>query len=196
MKQQRFAIFAVLTGAICLTGLFVLVWNLAKPVADVYLIPRSIQTNSTGTLCMLIAVTNRSNRTYGVAFATETKPSGGWADPSRVKQHFGVCPGETLEPTSGTEVLVPVPQTRLPWRVTAAYFAKDEKIPSGLGRYWKSVRMRWNPGHYLKHVTTSEISSNQRIEPMTRSAVSLLFRSDATNALLVMAHPCRSLEKP
>jgi hypothetical protein len=29
------------------------------------------------------------------------------------------------------------------------------------------------------------------IEPMTRSAIALLFQSDATGALLVMAHPYR-----
>jgi hypothetical protein len=32
--------------------------------------------------------------------------------------------------------------------------------------------------------------ANQRVEPMTRSAVSLLFQSTAACALLVMAHPC------
>ena len=109
-------------------------------------------------MCGLIAVTNISNRTYGVAFATETKPSGGWANPSRFKQHFGVCPGETLEPMSGTEVLVPVPQTGVTWRVMVAYFAKDQKIPSdSLGKYWRSFRMLWNRSHYVKHVATSEI---------------------------------------
>jgi hypothetical protein len=107
---------------------------------------------------VLVGVTNRGSHVYGIAFATETKPSDGWAHPSRVKQRFGVCPGETLEPGSGVEVLVPVPHTGVPWRVTAAYFAKDEKISSRwLGRYWRSVRMRWNPGHYLEHVATSEI---------------------------------------
>jgi hypothetical protein len=35
-------------------------------------------------------------------------------------------------------------------------------------------------------------SSNQRIEPMTRSAVTLLLQSGAIGALLVMAHPGRS----
>jgi len=33
---------------------------------------------------------------------------------------------------------------------------------------------------------------NQRIESMTRSAVTLLFQSGVTGALLVMAHPFRS----
>ena len=32
---------------------------------------------------------------------------------------------------------------------------------------------------------------NQRIEPMTRSAMTLRFQSDAVGALLVMAHPGR-----
>ena len=158
MKQQRFGSLVLLSGAICLTGLTVLVWNLPKPVNDVSLTVRSIRTNSSGTLCRLIGVTNASDRTYGVAFATEIKPSGGWANPSRFKQHFGVCPGETLEPRSGTEVLVPVPQTGVTWRVMVAYFAKDEKIPSDwLRRCWRSFRMRWNRGHYVKHVATSEI---------------------------------------
>jgi len=35
------------------------------------------------------------------------------------------------------------------------------------------------------------ISSSQRIEPMTRSAVMSLLNSDAVDALLVMAHPHR-----
>ena len=35
-------------------------------------------------------------------------------------------------------------------------------------------------------------SPNHRIEPMTRSAMTPLFQSSATDALLVMAHPCRS----
>jgi hypothetical protein len=34
-------------------------------------------------------------------------------------------------------------------------------------------------------------SFNQRIEPMTRSAVMLLMQSGILDALLVMAHPCR-----
>jgi hypothetical protein len=40
--------------------------------------------------------------------------------------------------------------------------------------------------------------ANQRIEPMTRSAVTLLVQSAASGALLVMAHPYRSaeLQKP
>src|SRR5258708_32176786 len=36
---------------------------------------------------------------------------------------------------------------------------------------------------------------NQRVEPMTRSAVTLLFQSTAAGALLVMAHPCRYTEE-
>ena len=40
-------------------------------------------------------------------------------------------------------------------------------------------------------VHRSEIS-NQRAEPMTSSAVTLLFQSGATGALLIMARPCRS----
>ena len=35
-------------------------------------------------------------------------------------------------------------------------------------------------------------SANQRIEPMTRSAIALIFEADAIGALLVMAHPYRS----
>ena len=38
-------------------------------------------------------------------------------------------------------------------------------------------------------------SPNQRIEPMTRSAVSLVSRSGAIHALLVVAHPCRYLSE-
>jgi hypothetical protein len=115
---------------ILMTSLLVLVWGQQRPVAGVYLLPRGIQTNSTGTLCMLVAVTNRSSRTYGIGFAIQTKPAGGWTAPSLIK-HFDACSGEQLQPGSGIEVLVPVPQTRVPWRVAAAYFDKDEKIPSG-----------------------------------------------------------------
>ena len=32
---------------------------------------------------------------------------------------------------------------------------------------------------------------NQRMEPMTRSAITLLFQSNVAGALLVMAHPYR-----
>jgi hypothetical protein len=39
---------------------------------------------------------------------------------------------------------------------------------------------------------TRHASPNQRIEPMTRSAISQRFQSNATGALLVMAHPGRS----
>jgi hypothetical protein len=36
-------------------------------------------------------------------------------------------------------------------------------------------------------------TANQRVEAMTRSAVTLLFQSGATGALLVMPHPFRSV---
>ena len=36
---------------------------------------------------------------------------------------------------------------------------------------------------------------NQRVEPMTRSAMTLRFQSNAAGALLVMAHPYRYAEQ-
>ena len=161
MKRSRFSILALLTAALCLTALLVLVWNQPEPAADVFLVTHGIQTNSAGTLCMQVGATNRSNRTYGVGFGSQSKPAGGWTDPSRI-QHFNLCTGE-LQPTSGIEVLVPLPPSPGPWRLAAAYFDKDEMIPSGwLGRYWRSVRMRWNRSHYLKITTTPEVSSKNR----------------------------------
>jgi hypothetical protein len=38
-------------------------------------------------------------------------------------------------------------------------------------------------------------SPNQRVEAMTRSAVTLLFQSKSTGALLVMPHPYRSAKQ-
>ena len=50
-------------------------------------------------------------------------------------------------------------------------------------------------GHDARVRTMTRIGydepANKRIEPMTRSAIGLLFQSDAMGALLVMAHPCR-----
>ena len=45
------------------------------------------------------------------------------------------------------------------------------------------------PSTFTRRVAAS---FNQRIEPMTRSAMRLLFLSNAAGALLVMAHPYRS----
>ena len=155
-------ILAFLLAGICLTGLLVLFWGQLRPVTDISIWPRGIQTNSTGTSCMLVAVTNRSSRTYIIWFATLTKAEGGWADPSLIK-HFDACGSEQLQPGSGVEVLVPVPQTRVPWRVAAAY--SDVQIPRGLGRIWRSLMFRLNQRHYLKFLTTPEISSNEGARP-------------------------------
>ena len=165
MKYYRFAVIALLTAGICLTGLLVLVQHLPIPVTDVYLVPHGIQTNSTGRLCMLVGVTNRSSRTYGVAFASQTTPGRSWTHPFQVFpiKHFGACPGQTIDPNCGIDVLVPLPRTSGPWRVAVGCFDKGEKIPDGnLGRWWRSVRMRFNRSHYLKLLVTPAISTNQR----------------------------------
>jgi len=123
-------------------------------------VPRGIQTNSAGTFCMLVAVTNRSSVTYGVGFAAQAKAAGIWADPSLIK-HFDACSGEQLPPGGEIEVLVPVPQTSGPWRVAAAYY--DKQMPGNwIERYCRSVWMRLSRGHGLRFVTSPELSSNSR----------------------------------
>jgi len=152
MKRRRFAILGLLVVGICLAGLLALFLGQPRPVVDVCLLPCGMQTNSAGTLCLLVAVANNSSSTYGIGFAAQTKPAGDWADPSLIR-HFDARSGETLQPFSEVEVLVPVPQTCGAWRVVVAYYQRQ--IPTDwLGRYWRSVRMRLSPGHGLKFAAT------------------------------------------
>ena len=159
MRQRRFAILVLLVSGICVAGLLLL---LVQPneVTDVCLFPRGMETNSAGTLCLRVAVTNSGPMTFGIGFAIQTKLAGGWEPASTIK-HFNVCSGETLQPRGEVEVLVPVPQTRLAWRVAAAYY--DKRMPADwLGRYWRTFHMRFSRGHGLTFVTTPEIASDHR----------------------------------
>lgn len=159
-KRLRIASLTLLTAGICLSVLWVLVWGRPKSAAEFALVPRGIQTNSAGALCMLVAVTNRSSVTYGVGFAAQAKAAGIWADPSLIK-HFDACSGEQLPPGGEIEVLVPVSQTSGPWRVAAAYY--DRQMPGNwIERCCRSVWMRLSRGHGLRFVTSPEISSNYR----------------------------------
>ena len=159
MKRHRYAILAFIFACASFIGIVVIFKDQPRLFADVYLVAHDVETNSSGSLCVLVGVTNRSSRTYGVGFASQTKPASGWASPSLIK-HFNACPGETLDPSSGIEVLVPLPLTPGPWRVAVSCFDKNEKIPGGnLGRGWRFVRMRLNREHYVKIVTTREVSS-------------------------------------
>ena len=158
MKRSRFAILALLVVGICLAGLLALLLGQPNAVADVCLLPRGVRTNSAGTLCLLVSVTNSRSSTYGIGFAAQAKHAGDWADPSLIR-HFDARSGETLQPLSEVEVLVPVTQTRGAWRAVGAYY--ETQIPADwLGRYWRSVRMRLSPGHGLKFAATPEIPAN------------------------------------
>jgi hypothetical protein len=150
-----------------------------------------VQTNNAGTLCLVLAVTNRSNKIYGVDFATQTKSAGGWVSPSRIKR-FDACDGEQLQPSSGCEVLVPVPQTGVPWRVVVAYGEHDQRPTGSLRKLWRLCRlcMRFRLRE-MKFLTSPGMSSNKLIEPMTSSAVLLVLQSSVNGALLVTAHPRR-----
>src|SRR5262249_16289397 len=62
---------------------------------------------------------------------------------------------------------------------------------------WQAqLRLEAHHGRGTPRVEQRRNSPNQRVEPMTRSAVTLLFQSAATGALLLMPHPCRSTTKP
>lgn len=147
-------------GVFLIIVLAVLVLRLALPnrVSDVGLIPRGIQTNSSGTLCLLLAITNSSStRTYGIGFATQTKSGNSWEAPSSIK-HFNLVGAQTLLPGSTAEVLVPVPKVNAPWRVAAVYFEHDQIPSDQLGKIWRDIRFRL--GQFRKFITTPEISPN------------------------------------
>jgi hypothetical protein len=162
MKPRRLAILTILIAAICVAGLVALLSGRPETAAEVSLTMRGIRTNGTGTLCMLVAATNRSNRPYGVAFATQSKSAEGWADPSLIpKSLFYAGNGDIrVKPRSEREFLVPLRVTGTPWRVVGICF---EQIPPGTARYWS---LRWTPPwshrNYWKFLTTPEISSNPR----------------------------------
>jgi hypothetical protein len=195
MKRLRIASLTLLTAGICLSVLWVLVWGRPKSAAEVALVPRGIQTNSAGVLCMLVAVTNRSSVAYGVGFAAQAKVAGIWVDPSLIK-HFDACSGEQLPPGGEIEVLVPVPQTSGPWRVAAAYY--DKQMPGNwIERYCRAMRMRLSRGHGLRFVTSLDLHLNQKVQIVlgTNVVAEPIIRAEITDGKIVLNCPADEIKK-
>jgi hypothetical protein len=154
MRRRHLIALLAFLALLVMVGLFV--WVQPRPVPDLCLVARGAQTNNTGTVCLLVTVTNSSSsRTYGFAFAVEAKPTGGWTDPSLIR-HFTGSP-KPLKPRSVTEILVPVGPRPAPWRVVVVYFERDQIPSSQLARYWRYVRFHLSPTGGLKFLTTPEM---------------------------------------
>lgn len=74
-------------------------------------------------------------------------------------------------------------------------FSESVRLPGPLSLYSGRANLLnyvFYPFEWIYTRGRPKTRPNQRIEPMTRSAVSLQFQSNAMDALLVMAHPDRS----
>jgi hypothetical protein len=188
MKSRRGATIALLASGICFACVSMLVWRSPKTVAHVSLSLRGIQTNSTGTLNVIVAATNRSSRPYGICFATQIKAGGDWPDPSLIRQFDAGNGDGQLNPRTEREFLVPVPRMSTPWRVVAKYM---ERPPSGLAKYWFGLRVWLAMPSYVRFLTTPEVSSNHQIQATPGCAFSLVL-ADWSGApdLNRSAEPC------
>ncbi len=167
MRPRRLAILILVIVALCLAGFVTLISGLPQTSDNVTFAAGGIQTNGSGARCVLIMMTNRSDRAYSVAFAIQSKSAGSWGNPSLIR----ASDVGQLEPRGVRGFLVPVGATATPWRVVGTW---AEKVPSSrMGRFWHNLPFPWWRRPLVILFTCPEMSSNQSIEPTGGSRLCL-----------------------
>ena len=117
----------------------------------------------------------------------------GWADAHQIKSSAS---NSTLEPKTEREVMLYPPKPTQRWRAHVRCWNHGQRwpdestVPGRLRAFLEYRVLRLRP---WRDLYSPELPSpNQRVAPMTRSAVTLRSQSEVLGALLVMAHPCRS----
>jgi len=197
-----------LSLGLVLTGLIVVFLTLAlrsRPYEEPFKFKVSRYTSSPTGMYALVECTNRTRTYFNAVIETQTPTDAGW-QPSSLQPEIQVSHPLGIYGRWTHRWLIPVPMESSTWRLQIQLSQAMNKQERNLDSYLNRVHLHWpfhrtwNPSKPERVITSPVFNrpsvSNQRIEPVTGSAATLIPISGAVDALLVMAHPHRSAAVP